>query len=84
MTTTIESLLITWVNEHGKSEVPIDAQTRLFEDGILDSILLPDLLLYLESLLSEPLSPSDLTPDAFQSIATIAEHFAGGSSRCVA
>ena len=71
---TFESELIGWIDEHGKSPVPVQRNTQLFDDGVLDSILLTDLLLFVESTLGRPLTVDDLEPAAFRSVAAIAAH----------
>jgi acyl carrier protein len=50
----------------------IDGVSELQESGIIDSLLMMDLLVYIETQFGVRLDFEDLTPDAFQTPTTIA------------
>jgi acyl carrier protein len=50
----------------------IDGETELQESGIIDSLLMMDLLVFVEAEFGVRLDFEDLTPDTFQSPSTIA------------
>ena len=50
----------------------IDGDTELQESGIIDSLMMMDLLVFVETEFGVRLDFEDLTPDAFHSPATIA------------
>lgn len=66
-------LLRAWLIEHSRKEIDgafTDA-TPLIEEGILSSIQVPDLLLFIEDLRGRPVELSELKPGAFRSVETI-------------
>ena len=53
--------------------VGLDAQAELLESGVLDSLLLLDLMLHIQSNHGVSLLASDVTPANFRNISTLAQ-----------
>ena len=59
------------VQETAKKTVTIDPEESLFESGVLDSFVLPDLVSALETEFQVQVPDADLNPRKFDSIARI-------------
>jgi acyl carrier protein len=53
----------------------ITADTKLIKERILTSLMILDLILFIEELRGAPLAPASITPAAFQTIAAITATF---------
>ena len=66
-----------WMAQHSRK--PIDGELAdampLIEEGILSSIQVPDLILYIEELRGRPVDIHELKPGAFRSIDAIVATF---------
>ena len=66
-----------WMLQHSRK--PIDGELTdampLIEEGILSSVQVPDLILYIEELRGRPVEIGELKPGAFRSIDAIAAAF---------
>lgn len=58
----------------------IAPDTRLVAERILTSLMVLDLILFIEELRGAPLDPASIRPAAFQTIAAIAATFLGDSA----
>jgi hypothetical protein len=68
--------LAQWVRSHDRRpELPLDDDTPLFVARRLTSLDLPDLLVWLETERRATIDVGLITPDAFASIASVAERF---------
>jgi hypothetical protein len=56
-----------------------DDTTALVDSGILTSLMVTDLLLFLEQLRGRPVEPAQLRPGAFASVQAIVEAFLEGA-----
>jgi len=70
-TATIESSLIDFLSSV-TGQTDLNGETELQESGVIDSLTMMDLLVFLETEFQVRLDFSDLTPEAFHSPATIA------------
>ena len=66
---TIYDIVRPFLNE----EVSLDPETELFEDGLIDSLNVLQIIARLETTFSISISPLDMTFDDFRTCATIAE-----------
>jgi acyl carrier protein len=57
------------------AEKPIDADTYLFDDGLIDSLRILELVAFIETWLGREIRLSDITMRHFRSVAAIADHF---------
>ena len=67
-----------WMIEHSRSGTAAAAlgdATPLIEQGILSSVQVPDLLLFIEDLRGRPVEMSELKPGSFRSIDAIMSTF---------
>lgn len=67
-----------WMVKHSRKGVDASAMTDatlLIEEGILSSVQVPDLLLFIEDLRGRPVEISELKPGAFRSIEAIMAAF---------
>jgi acyl carrier protein len=67
------------VEKVAEKAVPEDPEESLFENGVLDSFKLPDLVSALEQEFSIQVSDADLRPRNFDSLARIEEYLAARS-----
>lgn len=69
--TEIQERLVTFLaTSTGQTSINVD--TELQESGIIDSLLMMDLLVFVETEFGVRLDFQDLTPDAFRSPSTVA------------
>jgi acyl carrier protein len=54
---------------------PVTAQTRLFEDGLIDSMKIIDLMAFIEKKLDIRLDETDLSMEQFKSVRAISKAF---------
>lgn len=52
--------------------VPLTAETDLIAEGLLDSLLIMDLMTFVEGRFGVRLGPQDVTPETFQSLGALA------------
>lgn len=71
--TRIEADLLGFLLERQPRTVGIDTHSELLESGLLDSLLLMDLMLHIESGYGVLLSASDVTPANFRNISALAQ-----------
>ena len=67
-----------WLAEHGRTTVDgatLTDATPLIDEGILSSIQVPELLLFIEDLRGRPVEVSELQPGAFRSVDAIVSTF---------
>ena len=67
-----------WLVEHGRTAIEGTAltdATPLIDDGILSSIQVPELLLFIEDLRGRPVDVSELKPGAFRTVDAIVGTF---------
>ena len=67
----IRRLLRLWIVQHGRQDVPvhaIDDATPILESGLLSSIQVAELVLYIEHLLGAEIPIDDLEADVFHSV----------------
>ena len=69
----IESTLLAYLETYHPECGPIQAETDLIESGQLDSLVLVDLLLVLQTHFQLEVQPQDIAPKHFRSLRTIAE-----------
>jgi len=60
----------------GGRAVPIDADTYLFDEGLIDSLKILQLIAFIESDIGRPIPDSDVVMGNFRSVRTIAARFA--------
>jgi len=63
--------ILAFVQQH--SGVEVEAETDLIEEGILDSLLISDLMLHVQDRHGVSLSVSDISPRKMRSVATISQ-----------
>jgi len=67
-----------WMFEHSRNAIDGHAltdATPLIEEGILSSIQVPDLLLFIEQLRGRPVDVEELKPGSFRSVEAIVTAF---------
>lgn len=69
----IESTLLAYLETYHPECGPVQVETDLIESGQLDSLVLVDLLLVLQTHFQLELQPQDIAPKNFRSLRTIAE-----------
>ncbi len=78
----IREALRGWMVEHSRHAIedgPLTDSTPLIEEGILSSIQVPDLLLFIEDLRGRAVDVAELKPGSFRSVdAIVATFFAEG------
>ena len=67
--------LIDWVAARGKRGSEVRADSHLLDEGHVDSLLLTELLLFVETRIGRALTVEDLEPSAFRSIDAIVAAF---------
>lgn len=76
--TPVQARLRDWVAAAAGVEAPaITLDTLLIKQRVLTSLMVLDLILFVEELRGRPLDPASIKPAAFQSIASIAATFLG-------
>jgi len=60
-------------------EVPIDADTYLFADGMIDSLKILRLIAFLEVEIRRDIADSEVVMESFRSVRTMARRFGEGS-----
>ena len=58
----------------------VTADTPLFEDGLIDSIRILELIAWTERALGRPLEDAEIRMDHFRTVATISRVFVGGGA----
>ena len=74
----VREVLRGWMLEHSRKAIgdaPITDATPLLEEGILSSVQVPDLLLYIEDLRGRPVELAELKPGSFRSIDALVSAF---------
>jgi acyl carrier protein len=69
----VESTLLAYLVTYHPECGPLAVETDLIESGQLDSLVLVDLLLVLQTQFQLELQPQDIAPKNFRSLRTIAE-----------
>jgi acyl carrier protein len=69
----IEAELVATVQLRGQRHTKVTAQTELLEAGLLDSLLLVDLIFHLEELYNIRFDSNHIDPSNFRNIAAIAD-----------
>lgn len=66
-----------WIAKHSRKEITgeLSEATLLIEDGILSSVQVPDLILFIEELRGRAVEIGELKPGAFRSIDAIVNTF---------
>jgi len=73
----LKALLMDWVH-HANPKIKageLNGGTAILKEGLLNSVQLLDLILYIERLSENPIDVDSLNPRAFQSVDTVYEHF---------
>jgi methoxymalonate biosynthesis acyl carrier protein len=68
----VESDLLTFLRDHRQGDASIDVETDLFDAGMLDSLMLVDLILRIEKVHGVTLGDQDVTRTNFCTIAQLA------------
>lgn len=69
----IQQQLTDYLNQHGDVYEEFDATTDLIEEGILDSLLVTDLVLFMQNQFGVELSARDISPENLSSIVRMAD-----------
>lgn len=76
---TIRARLKQWIHDHAKaSTVEVANDTPLLDKGILSSLDIVELVLFIESLRGDEVDPDAIEPETFRSIDTMMKGFFGG------
>ncbi len=67
------------IDHFGLTEAELDDDTRLFSDGLLDSLSLHDLILFIEESSELKMKPEDITLDNLESISRMLAYVAARS-----
>ena len=59
------------------SDLRIDANSRLFEDGMIDSLKILQLLAFIESAIGRPVPDEEIVMKHFHSVRVMVERFGG-------
>jgi acyl carrier protein len=72
----MESDIIDYINREGsaKPDSPIKEDTALIESGILDSLSILKLVLFLEDRFKVKVSPEDVVPENFETVQAICRY----------
>ena len=70
---TIQQRLLDYLIDRAVSPEGSDASTELIDSGILDSLQLMDLVLYVQNVFDIQLRTEDVRPDNFRSVARLAQ-----------
>ena len=71
---TIAAVLIDYVQSADGTEGPICVDTDLLESGRLDSLLVMDLVCFLEARFQIRMQPMDINPDNLRSVRRLAQY----------
>jgi len=74
---TIESLVREYIAKEiaaGADAPPLDDETKLIESGILDSLSILKLVIFIEEQFGLKVAPDDVVPDNFQTIPAIGSY----------
>lgn len=70
--------MVEWLNRRMLPDGPaVDADSRLFEDGLIDSIRILHLIAWTEQTIGRRVADREIRMDRFASVRVIAEHFVG-------
>ncbi|HUI94895.1 MAG TPA: phosphopantetheine-binding protein [Xanthobacteraceae bacterium] len=75
----LEADLLALVRSRGADHARVEPDTDLIDAGLLDSLLLTDLILHIEERYAVAFDASDVSPANFRSVATMAELVRGRS-----
>ena len=67
-----------WMTEHSRTPLEdrtLTDATPLIEEGILSSVQVPDLLLFIEELRGRPVDVGELKPGSFRNVDAIVNRF---------
>ena len=70
---TIERMLVQYLQDHHLVNAPVDRETDLIESGQLDSMLVMDLVAFVASSFGIEMSPREISPDNLRSIQRLAQ-----------
>jgi acyl carrier protein len=70
---TIEKELIAFIASIAETPVDVDRDTDLLGLGVLDSLMVTDLVLFMESSYGVALRPRDISPTNFRRVSRMAE-----------
>lgn len=73
----IERLLLERVQSQQALCGPVDVTTDLIDSGLLDSLLMLDLVIFLQSTFQIQIAPREIAPGNFRTVQTIAAWVAG-------
>lgn len=68
----VEARLVSYLRDHVDVAVPWDEQTNLLESGILDSLLITDLVTLIHSAFGVELTAYDISPQHLSTVASMA------------
>ena len=72
---------VDWLNRRVVPEgVRVDADSRLFEDGLIDSIRILRLIAWTEQAIGRRVADREIRMDRFASVRTMASHFVGSKT----
>jgi acyl carrier protein len=72
----VRAQLRNWVVLHAKRPVAeLSDETRIIDEGILSSLDVVELVLYIESLRGAPIDPDALDPHAFTTVSALYQTF---------
>ncbi len=73
---TIRTRLKQWIRDHSKApNVELADDTPILDKGILSSLDIVELVLFIESLLGDEVDPDAIEPETFQSVDTMMKGF---------
>ena len=75
----VETDLLALVRSRGVDHARVDADTDLIDGGLLDSLLLTDLILHIEERYAVAFDAGDVSPANFRSVATMVDLVLGRS-----
>jgi acyl carrier protein len=73
----VESIIIRYINREGSVKpnlLPIKNDTALIESGILDSLSILKLVLFIEDRFGVKVSPEDVVPENFETVEAICSY----------
>lgn len=70
--TEVRSSLRKWIVEHAKKPAnDLNDETKILEEGIVSSLDIVELVLFIESLRGEEVDTEDIDPEVFTSVSTL-------------
>ena len=75
----IQADLLALVRARGRDHAAVAADTDLIDGGLLDSLLLTDLILHIEERYAVAFDAGDVSPANFRSVAAIVDRMLGQS-----